>query len=289
MIIVGLTGGLGNQMFQYAFGFRLAEHHKTELKLDLGHYSDPKLNFPTRTFDLGIFNITAGIATDKEVKKFSKRVGHDLTDKLLGRVLGVKASHIREPHFHFSQEAFESPDNVYLSGYWQSEKYFRDVEDQLREEFSFRDPPCEAAKPLLEKIKDSESVCVHVRRGDFVTNTFNGLYGRDYYDTGAEIISQLKPRLSYFVFSDDIPWCRENLSFEGETTFVDHDFGPNKFRDDLRLMSACKHFIIANSSFSWWAVWLNGRSDKTVVAPSRWATPTDIDKSDMYLPGWIRI
>jgi hypothetical protein len=138
-------------------------------------------------------------------------------------------------------------------------------------------------------IENSESVCVHVRRGDFVTNTFNGLYGRDYYDAAAKTISRTKSDLSYFVFSDDIPWCRENLAFDGPTTFVDDDFEPVKFRDDLRLMAACKHFIIANSSFSRWAAWLNEDPAKMVVAPSRWATPKDIDKSGMYLPGWIRI
>jgi hypothetical protein len=289
MIITRLTGGLGNQMFQYAFGLELATRHKTELKLDISSYSNPALNIPPRTYDLYIFNVTATIASEAEIRTLAKRVNHDLTDRLLNRVLGVKATHIREPHFHFSQDAFGSPDNVYLNGYWQSDKYFRAVECQLRQEFTFRDPPCESARRILDKIENSESVCVHVRRGDFVTNPFNGLYGKEYYDAGAEIISKTKSGLSFFVFSDDIPWCRENLAFDGETVFVEDEFEPVKFRDDLRLMAACKHFIIANSSFSWWAAWLNNGADKIVVAPSRWATPTDIDKSDMYLPGWIKI
>lgn len=289
MIIVRLTGGLGNQMFQYAFGLTLAEKHNSELKLDLSFYSDPVMNIPPRTYDLDIFNISAGIATDEEITGFAKRVKYNLADRALNRVFGVKKSHIREPHFHFSESAYNSPDNVYLSGYWQSTKYFHDIEARLRKELSFREPPSEAAKPILEEIENSESVCVHVRRGDFVTNSFNGLYGREYYDKGAEVIQRSKNDLSFFVFSDDIPWCKQNLKFDGKTTFVDDDFEPVKFRDDLRLMSRCKNFIIANSSFSWWAAWLNEDTTKMVVTPPSWATDPSIDKSEMYLPGWIRI
>jgi hypothetical protein len=276
-------------MFQYAFGLRLAEHHKTELKLDLSFYSDPASFDPPRTYDLDIFNINASIASDSEIRRFAQRVNHDLTDRVLNRIFGPKKTHVREPHYHFSEIAFNSPDNVYLNGYWQSTRYFHDVESRLRQEFSFRDPPCMAAKPILERIESTESVCVHVRRGDFLTNPLNGLHGREYYDKGAEIIRRSKSNLSFFVFSDDIPWCRENLEFNGDMRFMDDDFEPQKFRDDLRLMAACKNFIIANSSFSWWAAWMNQHPAKIVVAPPSWATDPSIDKSEMYLPGWIRI
>jgi glycosyl transferase family 11 len=289
MIITRLTGGIGNQMFQYAFGRRLADHHKTELKLDLGFYSDPVLNVPPRTFDLDIFNITSEVASDKEIKKFAKRVNHDLTDRVLNRIFGVKASHIREPHFYFSEAAFNSPDNVYLSGYWQSEKYFGDIEPKLRRDFTFKDPINDLAKPILEKINCTESVCVHVRRGDFLTNPLNGLYGKDYYVAASEIVSSGKPDKAYFVFSDDVEWCKENLQFDGETTFVDNDFGPRKFRDDLWLMSECKHFIIANSSFSWWAVWLNTNPRRTVVAPKAWFQDRSLDTRDLIPDNWVTI
>lgn len=289
MIITRLTGGLGNQMFQYAFGLRLAEKHGTELKLDITFYSDPRFNDPPRTFDLGIFNITATLATDEEIGELSRRVKNDLAERVLSRVLGVKKSHVREPHYHFSEEAFNSPDDVYLNGYWQSTKYFQDIYAKLRQEFSFKDPPCEKAKPILERIEGTESVCVHVRRGDFLTNPLNGIHGTEYYDKGSEIIQKAKTGAAFFVFSDDIPWCKQNLHFNGETTYVDDDFEPFKFRDDLRLMSRCKNFVIANSSFSWWAAWLSESPDKVVVAPPSWAADPTIDKSEMYLPGWIRV
>src|SRR5215204_555641 len=106
MIIVRLDGGLGNQMFQYAFGRELAERHETELKLDIGVYSNPAINIPPRTYDLGIFNIQESFASGAEILRLAKRTRLDLPDRMLNRLLGVKKGHIREPHFHFSSEAY---------------------------------------------------------------------------------------------------------------------------------------------------------------------------------------
>ena len=289
MIIVRLDGGLGNQMFQYAFGRELAERHGTELKLDIGVYSDPALNDPPRTYDLDIFNIQESFASEAEIVRFAKRTRLDIPDRLLNRLLGVKKGHIREPHFHFSNEAYNAPDNVYLSGYWQSEKYFRNVQPQLRREFTFRDPMSENAKAIYDQIVRTNSVCVHVRRTDYLTNPLNGLCGLDYYKKAEQLIRQKTHDPAYFVFSDDINWCRSNLEFEGDTVFVSHDFGPRKFRDDLRLMSACKDFIISNSSFSWWAVWLNTNKCKTVIAPNDWFRDKSLDTNYLIPEEWNRI
>jgi len=288
MIIVRLTGGLGNQMFQYAFGRRLAELHSTELKLDVGFYSNAKLNVPIRTYDLDIFKIVENIATDVEIDRFAKRFKNELVDRIVNRILGPKGSHVREPHFHFSQTVFDSPNNVYISGYWQSVKYFADIEQLIRKDFAFRDEPSENAKLMLKKIQLTNSVSVHVRRGDFVTNPLNGLHGVEYFAKAEQIIADRVVDPTFFIFSDDIEWCKANLKFNAPVEFASDDFGERKFRDDLRLMSACQHLIIANSSFSWWAAWLNANQDKVVVAPKTWATDPSIDKSEMYLPGWIR-
>lgn len=290
MIITRISGGLGNQMFQYAFGRELAVRHNTELKMDIGVYTDPKQRHePERNYDLDIFNICATVASDEEILVAAKRVRNDIADRVLNRLLGVKKGHIREPHFHFSQDAYNSGDGAYLSGYWQSTKYFRESEQLLRSEFTFRDPMSENARPIFDKIGQTNSVCVHVRRGDFVVNPLNGLYGPDYYRKGEELISQRVTNPHYFVFSDDIEWCRANLTFAGPTRFVDDDFGPRKFRDDLRLMSACKHFMIANSSFSWWAAWLNPDPDKTVIAPTEWFRDPSLDTKDLIPKEWLRI
>lgn len=290
MIITRITGGLGNQMFQYAFGRELAERHDTELKLDLGVYTDPRQRQePERTYDLDIFNIRATAASEDEIFRLAKRLRNDIADRVLNRLLGVKAGHIREPHFHFSHQAYDSSDNVYLSGYWQSPKYFRETEHLLRGEFTFRDPMSDNAVPIFDSISSTNSVCVHVRRGDFVINPINGLYGADYYKKAEELVLERVSDPHYFVFSDDIEWCRSNLSFAGRTHFVDDDFGPRKFRDDLRLMSACKHFVIANSSFSWWAAWLNAEPEKTVIAPAEWFRDPALDTKDLIPEEWLRI
>jgi hypothetical protein len=290
MIISRISGGLGNQMFQYAFGRELALRHNTELKLDLGVYTDPKQREePPRSFDLDIFNISADVASDEEIFRLAKRVRNRFADRVLNRLLGVKKGHLRESHFHFSEAAYNAPDGVYLSGYWQSPKYFRGAEELLRREFTVRDAIIENAGPIFNNIARTNSVCVHVRRGDFVVNPLNGLYGVDYYKKAEELILERVTDPHYFVFSDDIEWCRSNLSFAGPTRFVDDDFGPRKFRDDLRLMSACKHFVIANSSFSWWAAWLNPDNGKTVVAPAEWFRDPTLDTKDLIPKEWLRI
>jgi hypothetical protein len=289
MIIVRVTGGIGNQMFQYAFGRALAERHKTEVKLDISFYSDPKWNVPPRTYDLDIFNIHEKFATQEETSKLSKRLNFDIGDRILNRMFGVKRTHIREPHIHFSEIAFSSPDNVYISGYWQSEKYFVQIEPLLRREFTFREPPSANAEKILSRIGSTNSVCVHVRRGDFLTNPLNGVYGTDYFKDAEKVILRNVSDPTYFVFSDDMEWCESNLRFEGPTVFVSDDFGERKFRDDLRLMSNCKHFVIPNSSFSWWAVWLSNRTGNIVIAPKRWLTDPTIDTSDLIPKAWIRL
>ena len=291
MIISRITGGLGNQMFQYAFGRRLAVKHETELKLDVSFYSDPANAEPNpvRTYDLGVFKIHERIASQSEIAKLSKRVENDLIDRVLNRLKGVKQGHIREPHFHFSESAYNSPNNIYLSGYWQSEKYFADIEPTLRAEFEFNDQPDEMATAMLDRIESTNSVCVHVRRGDFLTNPLNGLFGVDYIQKAEEIMMARISDPTYFVFSDDMDWCEASLKFEGSTVFVSNDFGGMKFRDDLRLMAACKHFIISNSSFSWWAVWLSRRDDKIVVAPKEWFRDKSLDTRNLIPLAWIRI
>ena len=289
MIITRLTGGLGNQMFQYAFGRELSERHNTELKLDVESYGPEANQMPPRTYDLGIFNVRETFASAEEIRQLATRVSHDISDRILNRLLGVKASHIREPHFHFSETAYRSSDNVYLSGYWQTERYFRDVEPKLRSEFTFRDPMSENAVPIYDEITASNSVCVHVRRTDFLVNPLNGFYEVDYYRKAEELIRERVSNPAYFVFSDDMDWCEANLAFDGPTQFVSQDFGPLKFRDDLRLMSACKHFVVANSSFSWWAAWLNPDPAKTVIAPKAWFADRSLDTRDLIPEDWIRI
>jgi hypothetical protein len=292
MIIVKLMGGLGNQMFQYAFGRHLQERHHTTLKFDTSEFelTTGGLGFVPRKYDLDIFGIEVEVASAHEVSGFRDRVGSPVVDKLLNRILGRKKSYIFElPVFNFVEERYNAPDNTYFEGYWQSQKYFADVEEIIRQEFTFRDPLQPNSVELLAQIEASNSVCVNVRRGDFVTNERHGWYGTDYFARGEAIIAERTSDHCFYVFSDDIEWCVENLRFERPTTFVSHDYAGRKFQDYLRLMAACRHFIIPNSSFAWWAVWLNEDSEKIVVAPERWTNVSTLDTRDLYQPGWIVI
>jgi hypothetical protein len=291
MIIVKLWGGMGNQMFQYAFGRSLAHRHDTTLKLDLGFFRNQPRNkkHVFRSYDLDVFNIQEEFATEKEVLKLGRRFKNDLLERGFNRVLGVKRSHIVEPHFHFSPSIHQSPDDVYLDGYWQSEKYFSDIPQIIRSEFTCREPLNAKAEKLMDDIKNSVSICLNVRRGDFVTNSFHGTYGAEYFAAADAIISRKISGYTYYVFSDEIDWCEQNLKFGVPTVFVSHEYAGPKFQDYLRLMTACRHFVIPNSSFAWWAVWLNGSKDNMVIAPKKWFNDPAMDTRDLYLPGWIKI
>ena len=286
-------GGLGNQMFQYAFGSYLARKNGTELKFDLTFLLDrtPSKNehFVFRDFDLSIFELDVAEATKKEIAALTSRTGIPFAEKVLNKLAGTKKSYIREEHFHVSEQYLELPDNVYLEGYWQSPAYFDQLPaDELSRLFTFKNPVSGAAASLMETIEADNSVCVNVRRGDFVHNPFHGSMDTSYFSSAEKLLNEKYPGLSYYVFSDDIEWCRENLQFTRPVRFISHEYAGEKFQDYLRLMSACKHFIIPNSSFAWWAVWLSSNPDKTVIAPANWFSDSAIDTSDLVPSNWIR-
>ncbi|MBK7708125.1 MAG: alpha-1,2-fucosyltransferase [Acidobacteria bacterium] len=292
MIVVKLMGGLGNRMFQYAFGRHLAHRHKTQLKLDLSFFLDAmpkKKHHVIRHYDLDIFNIDGIVASESEVFDLSKRVQFSLLDRALNRFWRYKKSHIVEPHFHFSVAAFNSPDDVYSNGYWQTEKYFGDVSELVRSDFSFKEALGPRAADLHQRIMDSNSVCLNVRRGDFVVNDFHGVQGVDYFARANELLRQQVVGFEYFVFSDEIEWCEANLKFDNPVTFVSHEYAGRKFQDYLRLMSAWKHFVIPNSSFAWWAVWFNQDPDRLVIAPKNWFGDSSLDTSDLIPENWLRV
>jgi len=292
MIIVRLDGGLGNQMFQYAFGRRLAIEHSCPLKLDITPFSLPpsrKGHHVPRKFDLDVFKIDPVFATPDEIREFSRYSSYDLVDKVVRKLFGFKKTVLLEPHFHFSEGAYNSSADVYLIGYWQSARYFQEIEAIIREDFTFADPLSEAASQMLSPIVAANSVCLNVRRGDFVVNPFHGTYGNKYFEEADRVLNRRLKDYHYFVFSDDIEWCIENIKLDVPTTFVTHEYAGPKFQDYLRLMSTCKHFVIPNSSFAWWAVWFNQEPDRIVIAPRNWFQDPSYDTSDLIPSEWIRI
>jgi hypothetical protein len=275
-------GGLGNQMFQYAAGRRLAIRHGTELVLDLGYLAKHARDDFARHFELDCFHIVG------------KRVTEPVDGGRGQRLLRLGRSHafrrLRERGGRFQPAALESPDNTLLIGYWQSEKYFKDEEAQIRRDFAFAAPLSPEKSAVAQTIGEN-AVSVHIRRGDYVShaaaNKFHGLLPLEYYERAAAVITDRTKDPHFIVISDEPAWCRTHITLPGVTTFVGDTPGPG--HEDMQLMSLCRHHIIANSSFSWWGAWLNARDDKIVVAPRRWFTDESRDTRDLAPESWIRL
>jgi hypothetical protein len=292
MIITRLIGGLGNQMFQYALGRALALRNRTELKLDLHLLLDrtPLPGMVFRDFDLSVFRIRAEAAPKEEIP-FLYRMH-------MSGSLSIRLDHVRrrcvwnpgrERHFHFDSSVLRLRDGAYLEGYWQSPKYFEDIDHIIRDDFSFVTPMPAHVLELEKRIADSDSTCVHVRRTDFVGTLRHDTVGMDYFANAFRVIQGKVRRPEVFIFSDDIDWCKANLKFDCRVNYVGQEFAGVKCACYLWLMSHCRHFIIPNSTFGWWAAWMNVGPDKTVVAPKRWFTDEDINTSDLIPRTWIRV
>ena len=267
MIIVRLRGGLGNQLFQYAAGRRLAVIHKTEVVLDLSWFSRISFFDTPRKFELEKYKIKARAVSKKEFF---------LTVLYRWRVLCpfpfLKV--FKERDFLFDGDFLKLADNTYLIGYWQSYLYFEDIQNLIRKELHLNFPMENLDAAIAAKIKNCMSVSLHVRRGDYVSNSlasiFHGTCSLKYYTSAIQYIFHRVPEAHFFVFSDDIEWCRKFLPLTvNNSTFVEHNKSYSA-QQDLRLMTFCKHHIIANSSFSWWGAWLNPDIKKIVIAPRKW-------------------
>lgn len=290
MVIVRLKGGMGNQMFQYAAGRALAAQHGAVLGLDPGYLLDrtPRKGFTFREYDLDVFTVDALLLEQKDIP-FVHRYFFGAFGKLLDilkRILKLKGV---ERSFSFNTDFFSFGPNAYLDGYWQSPKYFERITATIRADFTLRKPLALAAAALRDEIAQAESVCVHIRRGDFVGNALHDTFDKNYYAEALAYIASKRPIGTVHVFSDDIEWCRENISFPYPTQYVGMEHAGAKGEGHLALMSACKHFVIANSSFSWWAAWLAINPDKIVVAPKRWFADPSIDTSDLIPETWVRL
>ena len=286
MIIAKLTGGLGNQMFQYAMGRRCALVNHTQLKLDLSFFEQPNPGTTPRSFRLNAFAIAAERATEKEIHFLRRSIFMRARNKFLP---WWKKNIIKDYH-RFDSHYLRVGKHAYLIGDWQSEEYFRDIADTIRKEFSLAAAPTPSFKSWKEKITRVPAVSLHVRRGDYVNNpTFASFYARitpQQYRSAAAHIQERVPNPHFFVFSDDIAWCKENLSFLPSVSFVSDSSLADY--EEMLLMAHCKHHIIANSSFSWWGAWLNPRPDKIVLAPRVWFKDPSMDTSKLIPKPWIR-
>ena len=286
MIISRLNGGLGNQMFQYAAGRALAQKHRVELGLDLRIYDGPS----QFDFALNHFAISAKILGDAALppSRKSNRLRY-----LLWRSGLIRPYFTDQKQDAFDGKFFEIRDGAYLRGYWQSERFFLEAAETIAEDFRIKTEPSRENAQMAAKIRNVNAVSFHIRRGDYVSdtkaNTTHGVCSLDYYEQAlAHLTANRQDATEVFVFSDDPAWAHENLRISLPRTIVDINDSDHQY-EDLRLMSLCKHNIIANSSFSWWGAWLNRAPDKTIIAPKEWFRDTSKKNPDICPPDWIRI
>lgn len=285
MIISKIIGGIGNQLFQYAVGRALAHLNNTSLKLDVSSFDKDAL----RNFSLQYFNAKIDYASEKEIMHL---IPSNSLDKVFQHFLPVKSRKIyKEKYFHFDENVLRLGPNVYLRGYFQSEKYFMVIKDIIRNEFRLRDEKTKPCEEIAMQMAETNSISVHIRRGDFAkdekTMAYHGILGIDYYSSAFEIIQSKIPDPIFYFFSDDIDWVKQNFPFPG-SIYVSGNL-TNDPLQDLYLMTQCKHNIIANSSFSWWGAWLNNKNDKIVIAPDKWFGNGPQDTQDIIPGSWIRI
>jgi len=237
-----------------------------------------------RPYALGMFLIQAGIASPEEAVRI--RYPYGIVSKALR---WFQSKVLRQKHVGWEPGILRSRGDLYLDGYWQSPKYFEDIRAILLKDLSLASPLAGRAASLAEKMRETDSVSIHVRRGDYVENAkVHRSYGAcspSYYLEAQRRIRETMPVPVWFVFSDDIAWVRKHLSFPGETVYVSD--GTITTEQELMLMSVCKHNIIANSSFSWWGAWLNQNPEKMVIAPKPWFDIKKDEHKDLIPDTWI--
>ena len=292
MILIRTIGGLGNQMFQYAVGRALSLESGQLLRLDTSSFTDYGLH---QGFELQrVFNCQIQVATQSDFRRVLGWQSSPVVRQLLTRS-GFSAlrrkGFVVEPHFHYWPGISEVQADCYLVGYWQSGKYFQLHASVICDDFKFALPLTDKNVELAKQISEVQAVSLHVRRGDYInnikTNAAHGVCPIEYYRAAIQYISNSVKHPYFFIFSDDIAWVKDNLKMEMPCQYIDHNQGASSF-NDMHLMSLCQHHIIANSSFSWWAAWLNPNPGKIVIAPKRWFTNSR-NTSDLTPANWVNL
>ena len=284
MVIINMIGGLGNQLFSYAFGRSMALRRNEGLKFDLSWYDVTHSGAIPREYVMSQYMIQGEQATEAEISANEPGKAMYYWDKVVRRLA---------PDYHIRcHQRIKNSKRVYFKGFFQSYKYFEEYRDIICQELTLRNELSGKALEMEKEIVNSNSVSVHVRRGDVVTNkkvneTF-GLVPMEYYERALKYLSEKVENPKFFIFTDDHQWVRDSFKLPYDLVIV----SGNGFHEtvDMHLMSKCKHNIIANSTFSWWGAWLNRNIDKIVVMPDRWFIKKNLGKDNDFIPaGWIRL
>ncbi|MFM2374187.1 MAG: hypothetical protein RLZZ234_182 [Candidatus Parcubacteria bacterium] len=289
MITIKTQGGLGNQMFQYAFGRALSISHNLPLALDTSLFK----TYPHHAYGLNRYDLPVTLTEDSAARAFVRMKPKMGRRHLLHNTFFADPErYIIEPSFHFDPRMQHAKDGLYFDGYWQSERYFEAYGDTIRADFTLRTPVDNVTLKLRETMLSQNAISLHVRRGLYVTSpvfsAVHGACGPEYFDKALSHITSRVPDPHVYVFSDDQQWAREHIRPDFPTTYVDHTTSETP-HEDIFLMSSCKHHIIANSTFSWWGAWLNPSKEKIVVGPKKWFNQEKYNTTDVMPPSWTRL
>ena len=287
MIVIACAGGLGNQMFQYAYYLnQKIKFNEEYVKFDISWFNKNKVH---NGYELEkIFKLKIDYANKTDIRAAGKPI--NIIDKITNKILAKpKPWYSSGPvnAITYLSDIVEIKEG-YFYGFWQSPKYFESIADKIRKDFHFKNPLDEKNEILRKDIINSDSVSVHIRRGDYLNNkTVENICTNNYYINSIMYIKKLIKKPKFFIFSNDIEWCKINLQIEN-AVYIDWNTGINSYKD-MQLMSYCKHNIIANSTFSWWSAWLNDYHQKIVCVPQRWFNISGHETQDIYPDEWIRI
>jgi len=294
MLIFKVQGGLGNQMFIYAMARNFQLLYNRNVKLDIISAT----NYP-QLFKLDVFNTQLEYASLNEIEATRDGRNLDHAELLLFKIRRrffpyFKKPYVVEQSLNFSAEYKKLMDPVYISGLWQTEKYFSSISDSLRKDFTFKASPDHENSLILNHIQSCNSVSLHCRRGDFIHNPKDSLiqisHDYSYYTRALDLLKSKVSDIQLFIFSDDPEYTKSQLIFDFPTTYVENNLHNKQDYEDLRLMTACRHHILSTSTFAWWGAWLNPDPDKIVIAPGERLKPSPDPyfKYDHYYPeNWL--
>ena len=285
MIIIKLSGGLGNQMFQYALGLALERKLNIQVKYDFSFFKNRK-NIHNNILIHEIFKIDIKVAKNKELYSF---LGINIfrVFRKISKIFNLNNSkYIFEDDKKNPMILNEKLNNCYLDGYWQNWKYFIDYKKEINNIFSFKPVISKKFNEIKKKILNKKSAIIHFRRGDYKDKKNKGIFyqlGKAYYQEAIQVMRKKNKDLIFYVFSDEIDLAKDFFTFEKNLVFININKGKDSYRD-MYLMSLSKNIIISNSTFSWWAAWL-GESKNIIIAPKLWFKQ-EKKAYHYYLPEW---
>lgn len=283
MIITAINGGLGNQLFQYAAGLSLATKYQVPLKI----HTQFKSTDTTRTLGISHFNTNVEEASTEDLDHLYPSSS---IKRAIQALLPAQYKHFYKEHEFAYQTSFEKLGaSVYLKGYWQSEKYFTGIAEQVKEVFRLDPTLFQNIESLIDNLKHTEALAMHVRKGDYLKQPYATYYAEldaVYYNSALKVLQKISPHLQVYVFTDDPEWVKLNLPLAMPYTLMSGSATKTMY-EDFEAMRSCKYHIIANSSFSWWTAWLSDRKDKQIIAPRQWFKNGPSDTQDLIPKSWL--